>query len=70
MGWPDGGKANIKSLATNSLNYKGEIDRVEMLGFSGNLEIARDENGLAVTLPSRRTETDNFGVALKIIPRA
>ncbi len=70
MGWPDGGKTTIKSLATNAPNYKGNIGSVQMLGSSGNLEIARDETGLTVTLPAKRTQTDDFGVALKIIPKA
>jgi alpha-L-fucosidase len=69
MGWPDGGKTTIKALATNSPNYKGEIGSVQLLGSSGNLEIARDETGLTVTLPAKRTQTDDFAVALKIIPR-
>jgi alpha-L-fucosidase len=70
MGWPEGGKTNIKALATNSANYKGNIGSVQMLGSSGKLEIARDESGLTVTLPTQRTKTDDFGVALKIIPKA
>jgi alpha-L-fucosidase len=70
MGWPEGGKTNIKSLATNSANYKHEIGSIEMLGFSGKLEFARDENGLTVTLPTQRTKTDDYGVALKVIPKA
>ena len=70
MGWPESGKISIKALATNSANYQGDIGSVQMLGSSGNLEIARDENGLAVTLPAQRSETDNYGIALKIIPKA
>ena len=41
-----------------------------MLGSSGKLEIVRDENGLTVTLPAQRTKTDDYGIALKIIPKA
>jgi alpha-L-fucosidase len=70
MGWPEGGKTNIKALATNSPHYKGEIGSVQMLGSSGKLEIARDESGLSVTLPSQRSKTDDYGVALKVIPKA
>jgi alpha-L-fucosidase len=70
MGWPEGKKVNIKSLATNSLHYKGNIGSVQMLGSSVSLEIARDETGLTVTLPAKRTQTDDFGIALKIIPEA
>jgi alpha-L-fucosidase len=70
MGWPDGGKTTIKSLATNSPNYKGEIGSVEMLGSSGKLAFARNENGLFVTLPTQRTKSDEFGITLKVIPKA
>jgi alpha-L-fucosidase len=69
MGWPDGGKTTIKSLATNAPNYKGEIGSVQMLGSSGNLEIARDENGLTVTLPAQRSQADDYAIALKIVPK-
>ena len=70
MGWPDGGKTTIKALATNAPNYKGSIGSVQMLGYSGNLEIVRDETGLTVTLPTKRTQTDDFGIVLKIVPKA
>ena len=70
MGRPQGGKTTIKALATNSPNYKGNIGSVQMLGSSGNLEIARNENGLMVTLPAQRTKADDHGIALKIIPKA
>jgi len=69
MGWPGDGKVNIKALAANSPHYPGKIGSVQMLGSSGKLEIARDENGLTVTLPAQRTRTDDFGIALKIFPQ-
>jgi alpha-L-fucosidase len=67
MGRPDGGIVNIKALATNSPHYQGGIGAVQMLGGSGNLEMARDENGLKVTLPGGGTS--DFGTSLKITPR-
>jgi alpha-L-fucosidase len=70
MGWPDGGKVNIKSLAKDSPNNKGEIGAVQLLGSSGKLEFSRDESGLSVTLPPKRSETDSYGIALKIFPKA
>ena len=70
MGWPDGGKVNIKSLAKDSLNNKGEIGAVQLLGSSGKLAFSRDESGLSVTLPTQRSETDSYGIALKIFPKA
>jgi len=70
MGWPASGKTTIKSLATPAPYYQGEIGRVQLLGSDRNLEFARNENGLSVTLPPPRTKTDDFGVALKIIRKA
>jgi len=70
MGWPDGGKVNIKSLAKDSLNNKGEIGAVQLLGSSGKVAFSRDESGLSVTLPTQRSETDSYGIALKIFPKA
>ena len=70
LGWPDGGKVNIKSLAKDSLNNKGEIGAVQLLGSSGKLAFSRDESGLSVTLPTQRSETDSYGIALRIFPKA
>ena len=39
-----------------------------MPGSSGKLEIARDENGLTITIPGG--ETSDYAIALKIIPKA
>jgi alpha-L-fucosidase len=70
MGWPEGGKVTIKALAASSPHYKGEIGSVQLLGSSGKLEVSRDESGLTVMLPTQRTKTDDYGIALKIIPKA
>jgi alpha-L-fucosidase len=68
MGWPDGGKVSIKSLAANSPYYKGEIGSLERLGSPGRLEFVRDENGLAATLPENGNSA--YAIALKIVPKA
>jgi hypothetical protein len=34
------------------------------------LIVTRDESGLTVMLPTQRTKTDDYGIALKIIPKA
>jgi alpha-L-fucosidase len=69
MGWPDGGKVDIKSLAARSPHYPGEIGGVQWLGSSAKIDFARDENGLALTLPAQRSQTDGYAIALKIIPK-
>jgi alpha-L-fucosidase len=49
LGWPDGGKLVIKTLAESS--YEKPIQRVELLGASSPLRFTRDRNGLAISLP-------------------
>ena len=67
MGKPEGGKVNIKALASKSAHYPGEIAGVQMLGSSAKLEFTRDENALTVTIPENGPSI--FANALKIIPK-
>jgi alpha-L-fucosidase len=68
MGRPEGGRVNIKALASRSAHYPGEIGSVQMLGSAAKLEFARDQNGLSVTVPGSGTSI--YANALKIIPKA
>ena len=66
MGWPEGGKATIKSLAQNSENFPGEIAKVELLD-AGTLTFTRDASGLVVSLPEKKP--NDFAYTLKITPK-
>ena len=66
MGWPEGGKATIKSLAQNSENFPAEIARVELLG-AGTLIFTRDASGLVVNLPEKKP--NDYAYAFKITPK-
>src|SRR5262249_46688748 len=69
MGWPKVGKTTIKSLATGSPHFDGEVGRVEIVGNEGTpLTFARDADGLSVTLPDK--QPNDIAVALKITPKA
>jgi alpha-L-fucosidase len=68
MGWPQGGKAVIKSLAAKSDKYPGEIARVEMIGSKDPLSFTRDENGLSISLPE--SAPNDIAIVFKIIPKA
>ena len=68
MGWPESGKAVIKTLAAGNEHYTREVGRVELLGASGALPFTRDGNGLAVTLPAQKP--NEFAYALKITAKA
>jgi alpha-L-fucosidase len=67
LGWPEGGKLSIKTLASKSARYSGEIGGVQLLGSPAKIEFNRDENGLAVTVPG--SDASNYATALKILPK-
>jgi alpha-L-fucosidase len=52
MGWPAGGNLVIKSLATGSPQFTGEIADFKLLGTPGRLLAQRTANGLLVTFPT------------------
>lgn len=55
LAWPvDGSRVVIKSLATDSPLYEGEIGQVELLGHEGKLPFHRGSEGLEVTLPAEK----------------
>src|SRR5581483_12020381 len=65
LGWPDSGKLTIKSLASGSPHYKGEIGSVEVLGNDGGLRYARSPQGLEITLPSKKPCDYAFAFRIK-----
>jgi alpha-L-fucosidase len=61
---PANGSVTIKALAANSPQWPGKISRVKMLGSSGKLKFARDENGLHLDLP--KSLPSQIAVSLQI----
>jgi alpha-L-fucosidase len=54
LGWPDGGKLTIKSLAQTGDTGMNKIKRVELLGHKGKLQFEQTTEGLIVTLPAAK----------------
>ena len=54
MGWPDGGKMVIQSLAKTADPKQNKISKVELLGHSGKLKFAQTADGLVVELPGAK----------------
>jgi len=54
LGWPDNGKLTIKSLASTSPYYQGEVTSIELVGAGTKLEWTRDGAGLTIALPAQR----------------
>jgi len=53
LGWPADGKLTIKSLASGSPHYPGEIAKIGLLGSEANLVWSRNADGVTVTLPEK-----------------
>jgi alpha-L-fucosidase len=68
LAWPGDGKLLIKSLATGSPHYGGEIARVGLLGSESNLVWSRNADGVAITLPEK--PPCDYACVFKINPLA
>ncbi|MGA2407650.1 MAG: alpha-L-fucosidase C-terminal domain-containing protein [Bacteroidales bacterium] len=64
LGWPENGKALIKSLSKVNQLRPETINRVEFLG-GGELKFECKEEGLEVILPDNKPEL-NYAYSLKI----
>jgi alpha-L-fucosidase len=66
LAWPENGKLVIKSLASDSPHYRGEIARIGLVGSESNLVWSRGAEGLTISLPEKRP--CDYAYALKINP--
>jgi alpha-L-fucosidase len=53
LAWPTDGKLVIKSLATDSPHYHGEIAKIGLIGSESNLVWSRSAEGVTVNLPEK-----------------
>jgi len=67
MGRPEDGKLVIKSLATNSEYFPGEIQKLEWVPTKQSLTFERKENGLIVSLPEGRPDELSYANAIKVL---
>jgi alpha-L-fucosidase len=65
MGWPDNGKAVIKTLSKGSDAFPKDVAQVELLGV-GQVSFTRDATGLTINLPD--TKPNDFAYGFKIVP--
>ena len=54
LAWPDDGRLVIKSLASDSPHFHGEIVRIGLLGSGSDLTWSRDADGVTIMLPEQR----------------
>jgi alpha-L-fucosidase len=65
MGWPEGGKATIKTLAKGAAVFPKDVAKVELLGV-GQVAFTQDASGLTINLPDQKP--NNFAYGFKIDP--
>jgi alpha-L-fucosidase len=53
LAWPGERKLVIKSLASDSPHYRGEVARIGLLGSESNLVWSRSAEGVTVNLPEK-----------------
>lgn len=53
LAWPAEGKLTVKSLASGSPHYRGDITRIGLLGSESNLVWSRNEDGVTITMPEK-----------------
>lgn len=64
LGWPEGGKATIKSLEEGGAYLDQDIKQITLLGYKGSLTWESTSTGLKVNLPSE--PVGNHAYTLKI----
>jgi len=64
LGWPEDGQLTVRSLAKPAGETGNRIERVELLGATGNLRWTQTDSGLVVRLPEKRVS--EYTTALKI----
>ncbi|MDQ2711299.1 MAG: alpha-L-fucosidase [Acidobacteriota bacterium] len=63
MGWPDY-QVDIRQLALGTPLRVGKIEKVELLGFDGNIHFTQNESGLKILVPEK--QPCDYAVAFKV----
>ena len=54
MDWPEAGEFNFKAFGLAESSYSGDIKKVELLGYDGEIAFEQDFQGLSVIIPSTK----------------
>ena len=54
MDWPEAGEFNFKAFGLAESSYSGDIKKVELLGYNGEIAFEQDFQGLSVIIPSTK----------------
>jgi alpha-L-fucosidase len=65
LGRPEGGKVRIRNLKAGSEYYPGDINRIELLGYDGEITFDRLDDALEISFPEKAAES--YAYAFKIL---
>ena len=68
MDWPSAGNFNFKAFSIVESSYSGEVDKVELLGYDGDITFEQDFLGLDVIIPN--TKCNNIAPVFRITFKA
>ena len=68
MDWPSAGNFNFKAFSIIEPSYSGEVDKVELLGYDGDITFEQDFLGLDVNIPN--TKCNNIAPVFRITFKA
>ncbi|MBO7139191.1 MAG: alpha-L-fucosidase [Prevotella sp.] len=54
MAWPAAGEFTFKAFGMAEDSYSGDVEKVELLGYDGDIDFEQDLQGLCVTVPSTK----------------
>ena len=54
MAWPAAGDFTFKAFSITESSYSGEVEKVELLGYDGDIEFTQDFQGLTVKVPATK----------------
>jgi alpha-L-fucosidase len=66
LGWPADGALVVKSLATGSATFSGDIGKVRLIGGSDSLTTTREKDGLHVQLPAQKPCASAYALAITL----
>jgi len=67
LGWPDGGKLDVKTLKMNTRVGEAGIKTVSLLGCNDKVQWSRDNTGLHITMP--QVSKEEFAYTFRIEPK-
>ena len=65
LGRPESGEVRVRNLHAGSEYFKGDIEKVSLLGHEGELEFSRRDDALVITFPESATEAHAYAFRIE-----